>query len=86
MKAHFVSSSEPLKSGETLEAACGAEVKNSFFAFQLDTAFTVGHTIGSIVSINTLLFCRKCLCSSLAGRYLYAICEGQDEKDAQSGS
>ena len=79
MKAHLVSGETPLKTGEAITAACGAEVEKSFAVLSLDTAFTVGHSVREIVSANTLLFCRKCFNSPLEGRYLYGITEDPGE-------
>ena len=85
MKAHLTSGEYPLKAGQALTAACGAEIKKSFAVLSLDTAFTVGHSVREIVSANTLLFCRKCFNAPLEGRYLYAIREDTEEaKDSDA--
>jgi hypothetical protein len=86
MKAHLTSGEFPLKTGQPITAACGAQIEKSFAVLSLDTAFTVGHSVREIVSANTLLFCRKCFQAPLEGRYLYAVTESPDEeKDAQEG-
>ncbi len=85
MKAHLTSGDTPLKTGQHITAACGAEIKKSFAVLSLDTAFTVGHSVREIVSANALLFCRKCFNAPLEGRYLYAVTESPVEGQESDG-
>jgi hypothetical protein len=84
MKAHLKISNSPISSKSPVLAECGAEVKNPVFAIELDTAFTVGHKVAEILSINTLLFCKRCISSTthgLEGQYIYVLHEGQEARD-----
>lgn len=75
MKVHIRRSAEPLKSGETYQATCGAEVPNSHFVFTCDESF------GAMVTFNALRVCKACLTTRVegeAGPYVYGIVNAQE--------
>lgn len=75
MKAHLISSNEPLPEGEDRTAACGADVPKAVFLFQWDFAVD-----DSIDVWSTWCGCRRCLGDPLDGRYLYVILPGQESR------
>jgi hypothetical protein len=75
MKFHLLNSPEPLKQGEDHKAQCGAVVKDSIFAAQIDESAASGN-----VNIQRLMdsfrgVCRKCLKQPLTSAYIYAARE-----------
>jgi hypothetical protein len=81
VKAHLVSSDEPLKAGKEMGTACGADIKNAYFPMSIDTSGVTGRTMSALISANTLLLCRKCMVAPLPGRYVYLLTEAQELKD-----
>jgi hypothetical protein len=88
MKAHFASSDDPLKEGETLTALCGASVPNAEFLITWSKSFRWGEKIRDLIREefwSSIGNCKKCLIAELTGRYVYGIrtrVGGEKEEEA----
>jgi hypothetical protein len=84
-RPHFVESTDPIPSGKTYTAICGAEIKDSYFSFQWDVEF-----MGKLV-LREEKICPKCL-KTMAGRlepgkkYLYGALPGAEIKQYEGDS
>lgn len=84
MKSHLASSSDPLKSGSTVETLCGEQVTHSEFILTIDSeVFTKGQ-MGDMYHLAHALrgICHRCMAQLLdknpPGRYLYGLLDGQE--------
>ena len=75
MKAHLVSSDDPVSLGLDVTANCGATVPNAYAVVMCET--------GGAFNISPLICCRKCYESNLSQRYIYGIIEGQKAKQME---
>ena len=81
MKAHLVSSDDPLREGLKLFAICGAEVPNAVFQFFFrDDVYEFSQ---SLSTINT---CEKCINAQryLVGRFVYGIVSAKKSPKSES--
>lgn len=82
-KPHLIISEEPLKSGVTQIALCGAEIPNAEWAFMWDqeTGQTISGRKSESFCYNQLIVCRKCQnLDNESKRYLYGAISGQEAK------
>jgi hypothetical protein len=71
VKAHLLSSENPIVAGETLPASCGKEISNLKIECVWDTL-----EVGSqSIPLSTILFCGKCVqrLQPSGKRYVYAV-------------
>lgn len=79
MKAHLVSSAEPLQAGRDQDAACGKQIKKARFVFMWDDMDITGNSLlEGAVSISPHV-CRECKLGSQWERYIYGIMSGETE-------
>ena len=72
MKAHLLSSDEPLKEGQDHSVLCGQVVKKAQFVFFFDS----DKFESFLEMLSPLRFCSKCARSEISKRYVYAMIEG----------
>jgi hypothetical protein len=78
VKAHLLTSAEPLTEKRDLKALCGNTVKNARFIFIFDRGFEKSGTAW-LDCDSTLIFCSKCAKPGHEyQRYLYGCIEGQE--------
>lgn len=82
MKAHIITSAEPLKEGASYEAQCGAPIGKARFVFTLDTDIAKNGA-QQPVTFNALLCCAKCLGNVGSGRYLYGLIEVREMRESE---
>src|ERR1039458_9458782 len=80
MKAHLLSSDEPLKEGQDHSALCGQVVKKAQFVFFFDS----DKFESFLEMLSPLRFCSKCARVEIVGRYIYALIPGQDVRQEQA--
>ncbi|HEY1462529.1 MAG TPA: hypothetical protein VGF44_03835 [Terriglobales bacterium] len=77
-KAHLTESEDPLISGKTYRAKCGAEIPNAVLVFMWD-AQALGRP--QVAAAN---MCRFCWCSNYNLRYLSGIIPGEMAKQMEN--
>lgn len=72
LKIHLQRVDEPLTAGADIEALCGAVVARAVFALYADTDFP------DVAHINSVAVCSKCYAIRGAGKYIYALAQGEE--------
>ncbi len=72
MKIHLISSDDPPKDGETVEALCKAQIMNARLAFIFDTSFQAA------ASLKSTEICSRCYGIKSEGKYLAGAVNGQE--------
>lgn len=87
MKAHLVSSDDPLLSGQDHMAVCGVLVPKAEFVLFVDGTIS-GSTHDLFQAMNPSQFCRHCRNAEviLDKRYLYALVAGEELKHQEEAA
>lgn len=82
MRAHLLSSSDPLPSGVPQVANCGLEIIDPEFVFFFDTSIPANSRAFELLS--PLLHCRKCIAAPMNERYLYGMVSRAEMKHGET--